>query len=87
MARIIAYIQENPALVATITAAVFYFWPNIKTTFAGGFSAKESKPTDEFLATVDSARDLIQHLDAAGDTEGADAARKAAARLFEAKPK
>jgi hypothetical protein len=44
-------------------------------------------PRDEFLETVDSARDLIQHLDAAGDTEGADAARKAAARLFEAKPK
>jgi hypothetical protein len=87
MARIIAWIQENPALVGIIAAAVYYFWPNIKTTFAGGFSAKESKPTDEFLATVDSARDLIQHLDAAGDTEGADAARKAAARLFEAKPK
>jgi hypothetical protein len=46
-------------------------------------------PRDEFLSTVDSARDLINHLDAAGDTEGADAARKAAARLFEpeAKPK
>jgi hypothetical protein len=87
MARLIAYIQENPALVATITAAVYYFWPQLKTVFAGGFSAKESKPTDEFLATVDSARDLINHLDAAGDTEGADAARKAAARLFEAKPK
>jgi hypothetical protein len=45
------------------------------------------QPRDEFLSTVDSARDLIQHLDAAGDEEGADAARKAAARLFEAKPK
>jgi hypothetical protein len=87
MARLIAWIQENPALVATITAAVYYFWPQLKTTFAGGFSAKESKPTDEFLATVDSARDLINHLDAAGDTEGADAARKAAARLFEPEAK
>jgi hypothetical protein len=35
------------------------------------------------LRTVDAARDLINHLDAAGDEEGAAAARKAAARLFE----
>ena len=87
MARIIAWIQENPALVATMTAAVYYFWPQLKTTFAGGFPATGSKPKDEFLSTVDSARDLINHLDQAGDAEGADAARKAAARLFEAKPK
>jgi hypothetical protein len=46
-----------------------------------------SKPRDEFLSTVDSARDLIQHLDAAGDEEGAAAARKAAARLFEPEAK
>ena len=87
MARIIAWIQENPALVATITAAVYYFWPNIKTAFAGGLSGSGSKPPDEFLDTVDSARDLIQHLDQAGDEEGAAAARKAAARLFEPEAK
>ena len=89
MADLIARLQANPALMAAIAAAVYYFWPQLKTAFAGGLPAKESKPTDEFLDTVDSARDLIQHLDAAGDTEGAAAARKAAARLFEseAKPK
>jgi hypothetical protein len=87
VARIIAWIQENPALVATIAAAVYYFWPQLKTTFAGGFPATGSKPTDEFLATVDSARDLIKYLETAKDQEGADAARKAAARLFEPEAK
>jgi hypothetical protein len=89
MARLIAWIQENPALVATITAAVYYFWPQLRSAFAGGIPQIGVQPRDEFLSTVDSARDLINHLDAAGDTEGADAARKAAARLFEpeAKPK
>jgi hypothetical protein len=87
MARLIAWIQENPALVATITAAVYYFWPQLRSAFAGGLPQVGLTPRDEFLETVDSARDLINHLDAAGDTEGADAARKAAARLFEAKPK
>jgi len=89
MADLIARLRANPELIAAIAAAVYYFWPQLKTTFAGGFPATGSKPKDEFLATVDSARDLINHLDAAGDTEGADAARKAAARLFEkeVKPK
>jgi len=87
VARIIAWIQENPALVATITAAVYYFWPQLRSAFAGGIPQIGVPPRDEFLSTVDSARDLINHLDSAGDTEGADAARKAAARLFEAKPK
>jgi hypothetical protein len=87
MARLIAWIQENPALVATITAAVYYFWPQLRSAFAGGIPQIGVQPRDEFLSTVDSARDLIQHLDAAGDTEGADAARKAAARLFEPEAK
>jgi hypothetical protein len=87
MAELIERMQNNLPLVGIITAAVYYFWPNIKTTFAGGIPQIGVPPRDEFLSTVDSARDLIQHLDAAGDTEGADAARKAAARLFEAKPK
>jgi hypothetical protein len=87
MARIIAWIQENPALVATITAAVYYFWPQLRSAFAGGIPQIGVPPRDEFLSTVDSARDLINHLDAAGDTEGADAARKAAARLFEKEAK
>jgi hypothetical protein len=87
MARLIAWIQENPALVATITAAVYYFWPQLRSAFAGGIPQIGVQPRDEFLSTVDSARDLINHLDAAGDTEGADAARKAAARLFESRPK
>jgi len=84
---IVSTVRANPLPVGITAAAVYYFWPQIKTAFAGGFPAKESKPTDEFLATVDSARDFINHLDAAGDEEGAAAARKAAARLFEAKPK
>jgi hypothetical protein len=87
MARLIAWIQENPALVATITAAVYYFWPQLRSAFAGGIPQIGVQPRDEFLSTVDSARDLINHLEAAGDTEGADAARKAAARLFESRPK
>jgi hypothetical protein len=87
MADLIAWIRGNPALVATIAAAFYYFWPNIRTAFAGGLPQVGLKPRDEFLETVDSARDLISHLDAAGDTEGADAARKAAARLFESRPK
>jgi hypothetical protein len=87
MADLIARLRANPELIAAIAAAVYYFWPNIRTAFAGGLPQVGSKPRDEFLETVDSARDLINHLDAAGDTEGADAARKAAARLFEAKPK
>ena len=84
---IVSTARDNPLPVGIAAAGVYYFWPQIKTAFAGGFPAKESKPTDEFLATVDSARDLIQHLDAAGDEEGAAAARKAAARLFEPEAK
>lgn len=84
---IVSAVRANPLPVGIIAAAAYYFWPQIKTAFAGGFPAKESKPTDEFLATVDSARDLIQHLDKAGDEEGAAAARKAAARLFEKESK
>jgi len=84
---IVSTARDNPLPVGITAAGVYYFWPQIKTAFAGGFPAKESKPTDEFLATVDSARDLINHLDAAGDYEGATAARKAAARLFEPQEK
>ncbi len=84
---IICGVQSNPLPVGIIAAAAYYFWPNIKTAFAGGFSANGSKPPDEFLDTVDAARDLIQHLDQAGDEEGAAAARKAAARLFEKEAK
>lgn len=87
MVDLIELIRGNLPLVGIIAAAGVYFWPQLKTAFAGGFPAKDSKPTDEFLATVDSARDLIQHLDAAGDEEGAAAARKAAARLFEPEAK
>ena len=89
LADLIARLQGNLPLVGIIAAAVYYFWPQIKTAFAGGFPATGSKPKDGFLATVDSARDLIQHLDQAGDEEGAAAARKAASRLFEpeSKPK
>jgi hypothetical protein len=87
LADLIERLQGNLPMVGIIAAAVYYFWPNIKTAFAGGFPATGSKTTDEFLSTVDSARDLIQHLDAAGDTEGADAARRAAARLFEKEAK
>ena len=87
MAELIERLQSNLPLVGIIAAAVYYFWPQLKTAFAGGFQAKEAIQTDEFLSTVESARDLIQHLDAAGDEEGAAAARKAAARLFEPEAK
>ena len=80
---IVSTVQANPLPVGIIAAAVYYFWPQLRSAFAGGFPATGSKPKDEFLSTVDAARDLILHLDKAGDTEGADAARKAAARLFE----
>jgi hypothetical protein len=87
MADLIERLQGNLPLVGIIAAAVYYFWPQIKTAFAGGFAGSGSKPPDEFLDTVDSARDLIQHLAKAGDEEGAAAARKAAARLFEPEAK
>lgn len=83
MAELIERLQANLLLVGIIAAAVYCFWPNIKSAFAGGVPQMGLKPRDEFLDTVDSARDLINHLDAAGDEEGAAAARKAAARLFE----
>jgi len=84
---LIEWIRGNLPLVGIIAAAGIYFWPQLRSAFAGGIPQIGVQPRDEFLSTVNSARDLIQHLDAAGDTEGADAARKAAARLFEAKPK
>jgi hypothetical protein len=87
LADLIGMIRGNLPLVGIIAAAGIYFWPQLKTAFAGGFPALGSKPQDEFLQTVDSARDLIQHLDSAGDEEGATAARKAAARLFEPEAK
>ena len=89
MAELIQKLQSNPALTAAIVAVVYYFWPQIKTAFAGGVRAKEAGQQDEFLSTVDAARDLIKYLETAKDEEGAAAARKAASRLFEseAKPK
>jgi hypothetical protein len=87
VADLIARLRANPELIAAIVAAVYYFWPQLRSAFAGGLPQIGVPPRDEFLSTVDSARDLINHLDAAGDTEGADAARKAAARLFEPEAK
>ena len=83
MADLIAWIRGNLPLVGIIAAAGIYFWPQLRSAFAGSVPALRSEPRDEFLRTVDAARDLINHLDAAGDEEGAAAARKAAARLFE----
>jgi hypothetical protein len=83
MADLIAWIRGNLPLVGIIAAAGIYFWPQLRSAFAGGIPQIGVQPRDEFLSTVNSARDLIQHLDAAGDEEGAAAARKAAARLFE----
>jgi hypothetical protein len=87
LADLIERLQGNLPLVGIIAAAVYYFWPQIKTAFAGGISGSGSKPPDEFLDTVDSARDLIKYLETAKDEEGATAARKAAARLFEPEAK
>jgi hypothetical protein len=83
MADLIAWVRGNLPLVGIIAAAAIYFWPQLRSAFAGGIPQIGVQPRDEFLSTVNSARDLIQHLDAAGDEEGAAAARKAAARLFE----
>jgi hypothetical protein len=83
MVDLIAWIRGNLPLVGIIAAAAIYFWPQLRSAFAGGIPQIGVQPRDEFLSTVNSARDLIQHLDAAGDEEGAAAARKAAARLFE----
>jgi hypothetical protein len=83
MADLIAWIRGNLPLVGIIAAAGIYFWPQLRSAFAGGIPQIGVQPRDEFLSTVNSARDLINHLDAAGDEEGAAAARKAAARLFE----
>jgi hypothetical protein len=87
MADLIGWIRGNLPLVGIIAAAAIYFWPQLRSAFAGGIPQVGLKPRDEFLETVDSARDLINHLDAAGDEEGAAAARKAAARLFEPEAK
>ena len=87
MADLIAWIRGNLPLVGIIAAAGIYFWPQLRSAFAGGIPQIGVQPRDEFLSTVDSARDLINHLDAAGDEEGAAAARKAAARLFEKEAK
>jgi hypothetical protein len=87
MVDLIAWIRGNLPLVGIIAAAAIYFWPQLRSAFAGGIPQIGVQPRDEFLSTVDSARDLIQHLDAAGDEEGAAAARKAAARLFEPEAK
>ena len=87
MADLLDRLQQNLPLVGIIAAAVYYFWPQLRSAFAGGVPQMGLKPRDEFLDTVDSARDLINHLDAAGDEEGATAARKAAARRFEKESK
>lgn len=88
MAELIAKLQGNLPLVGIIAAAVYYFWPQLKTAFAGGVRGDvPNTPPDEFLDTVDAARDLINHFELSGDTEGAAAARKAAARLFEPEAK
>jgi hypothetical protein len=84
---LIEWIRGNLPLVGIIAAAAIYFWPQLRSAFAGGIPQIGVQPRDEFLSTVDSARDLINHLDAAGDEEGAAAARKAAARLFEKEAK
>ena len=87
MADLIAWIRGNLPLVGIIAAAGIYFWPQLRSAFAGGIPQIGVQPRDEFLSTVNSARDLINHLEAAGDEEGAAAARKAAARLFEPEQK
>jgi hypothetical protein len=84
---LIEWIRGNLPMVGIIAAAGIYFWPQLRSAFAGGIPQIGVQPRDEFLSTVDSARDLINHLDAAGDEEGAAAARKAAARLFEKEAK
>ncbi len=87
MNELLAWGQQNLTTVGLLAAVGYYFWPQIRSIFAGGSTANGSKPQDEFLATVDSARDLIEHFEQTGDEEGAKAAREAAARLFTEQPK
>jgi hypothetical protein len=83
MVDLIDWIRGNLPLVGIIAAAAIYFWPQLRSAFAGSVPALRSEPRDEFLRTVDAARDLIKYLESIPDEEGAAAARKAAARLFE----
>jgi hypothetical protein len=87
MAELIARLTPYLPLVLLAAAGWVLFGDKLKATFAGGIPAMGTKPKDDFLHTVDAARDLINHLDAAGDEEGATSARKAAARLFEPEAK
>jgi hypothetical protein len=80
---LIEWIRGNLPMVGIIAAAAIYFWPQLRSAFAGSVPALRSEPRDEFLRTVDAARDLIKYLESIPDEEGAAAARKAAARLFE----
>jgi len=84
---LIEWIRGNLPLVGIIAAAGIYFWPQLRSAFAGSVPALRSEPRDEFLRTVDAARDLIKYLESIPDEEGAAAARKAAARLFEPEAK
>ena len=87
MAELIAKLQPYLPLMFIAAAGWVLFGDKLKTAFAGGLPALGSKNQDEFLRTVDSARVLIKHLETAKDEEGATAARKAAARLFEPEAK
>jgi hypothetical protein len=83
MADLIDRIVPYLPLMLLAAAGWVLFGDKLKAAFAGGIPAMGSKPQDEFLHTVDAARDLIKRLDSMGDEEGAASARKAAARLFE----
>lgn len=82
MNEVIAWGQQNITTVGLVAAAGYYFWPQIKTIFAGGLSGAGSKNQDQFLRTVEAAREVIEHYEAHPDEDGMNAARMAAARLF-----
>jgi hypothetical protein len=71
-----------PAALAAGAAAVL-FGDRIRSLVEGiwgrGATASDEK---KFLSLVVASRSLIEHFEAAGDEEGAKAARTAAARLF-----
>lgn len=71
-----------PAALAAGAVAML-FGDKIRALFGGIWGRGATANTEKkFLALVVASRNLIEHFEAAGDEEGAKAARTAAARLF-----
>jgi hypothetical protein len=73
-----------PAALAAGAAAVLF--SDKLRSFAGGLLGKTATASGEkkFLSLVVASRQLIEHYESTGNSEGLEAARRAAALLFEA---